>query len=129
MFYIDRTEAIRGFMPRYISLLQHMLACSNADRCQVLTGLTSFYDPDRLVLNVRKGSVKFGGLMKKICYILCYIKCFFPVKVWVPIQCNLRHVIKRLAQDFLPVLPVFLLRRSAAMTKINQHFKAPGTHM
>lgn len=77
MFYFDRTEAIRGFMPRCISLLQHMLACSDAERCQVPSGLTSFYDPDPLVLNVRKGSVKFGGLMKKICYILCYIKCFF----------------------------------------------------
>lgn len=43
------------------------------------------------------------------------------------IQSNLRCFIKRLA--FFPVLPVLLLGRSVAMTKMNQHFKTPDTRM
>lgn len=70
----------------------------------------------------------FGGLIKNICSTSCWIKSFFKGSFGY-IFSVISDALSRLAQDVFPVFLVLLLRRSVAMTQINQHLKTPDSHM
>lgn len=97
-----------GFMPSPASLLESVagaLVRRSPERLQGPTGLAGCcLQIQALILwfwMSWKGSIKFGGLMKRICSISCCIE-----EDWDTWLSSLRHFMKILAQDSLPVLPV-----------------------
>lgn len=122
-----------GFMPSPASLLESVagaLVRRSAERLQGPTGLAGCcLQIQALILwfwMSWKGSIKFGGLMKRICSISCCIECFFRRKIGIP-DCPVSDILWKywLRTPFLCFLFFFLV----AMTKTNHHFKIPGTHM
>lgn len=78
-----------GFMPSPASWMESvagaLVRCS-AERLQGPTGLTGAAYRSLILWFWMswKGSIKFGGLMKRICSVSCCSECFFRMKIRIP---------------------------------------------
>lgn len=113
----DSAKTISGIMPIPYFLLQTVaseLVCCDAESLQAPTGLTGCC-LQALILWVwmsGKSSIKLGGLWNKS-LLPPAVSSGFPnedLGTWLS---SLRHFLQRLAQDFLPVLPVLFSRKTS----------------